>query len=170
MKDLEIITPYNDSKLEWNPETKQYQLTLTYVKNLWEGEPLPYKTDGMAKRRIKDTSQRVYSYFASHCASVNRGVVRLVLNRTEAGRNFLIRVLEAQMLSDMEYGSNDIVRVPIINTATGQVGDRDQYRLNSVSIETQQIIEDSINYVGFNLTYMGMFPPALLNLARNYED
>lgn len=165
-----IIQPRSDSSLEWNPITKQYQLTLEYVKSLWDGEPIPYKNDAITKRRIKDTSQRVYSYFSSHCATVNRGAVRLILNRTEEGRKFLIEILKAQMLADMEYGYNDLVRRPVVNASSGQMGDRDEYRRNAISIEAELIIEDSVNYVGINLTYMGMFPCDLLNLARRYED
>ena len=169
MKPLVIIEPRNDNDLEFNKETEKYQLTLAYVKNLFDGE-VPFRTDGITKKRINDTSSLVYSYLHTHCYSANRSVVNLLLNRTEAGRQFLLDVLTSQFLADAEYGYNDIVRRPALNSATNNILDRDQIRANSISLETQMKIEDSISYFGINLTYMGMFPPYLLNLARKYED
>ena len=169
MKPLVIIEPRDDSNLEFNKDTERYQLTLEYVKGLFDGA-FPFKNDGLAKKRIKDTSTRIYSYLHTHCYSANRLAVNLLLNRTEAGRDFLLDVLTSQLLADAEYGYNDIARRPLLNSSTNSILERDQLRINTISIETEMIIEDSISYFGINLTYMGMFPPALLNLARNYED
>ena len=169
MKPLEIIEPRNDEYLEFNKITGKYQLTLSYVKNLFEGS-VPFRNDGVTKKRIRDTSSLIYSYLHTHCYSANRLAVNLLLNRTEAGRNFLLDVLTSQFLSDAQYGSNDIVRRPTLNSQSNTILNRDEVRVNTISIETEMLIEDSISYFGINLTYMGMFPPALLNLARNYGD
>ena len=168
MQPLVIIDPRNDDKLEFNKSVGRYQLTFEYVKTLFDA--VPYGNDSITKRRIRETSTRVYSYLHSHCYSANRLAVNLLLNRTEAGRNFLIEVLTSQLLADAEYGYNDLLRRPTINSATNSILDRDDVRRNGISIETELLIEDSISYFGINLTYMGMFPPALLNLARKYED
>jgi len=166
---LEIITPRDDDKLEWNNELKRYQLTLQYVKTLFDGA-LPFRNDGIAKRRIKENSTRVYSFLHTHCYSANRLAVNLLLNRTEAGRNFLIEVLTTQILADAEYGYNDLMVRPLLNTNANTILDRDEVRRNALSLETEMLIDDSVSYFGINLTYMGMFPPYLLNLAREYED
>lgn len=168
MKTLEIIKPYDDNTLEFNQETGRYQLTLKYVKTLRDA--LPYKTDRIAQQRIKQNSLRVYNYIVLHSNAVNRQAVILLLNRTEEGRKYLIEVLTSQMEADLEYAYNDLMVRPLINATNGQSGDRDQYRQNAISLETEMLIEDSVGYFGINLTYMGMFPPYLLNLAREYGD
>ena len=170
MKPLVIIEPRDDENLEFNKITGKYQLTLKYVKNLFEGAAVPFKNDGITKKRIRDTSSLIYSYLHTHCYSANRLAVNLLLNRTEAGRQFLLDVLTSQFLSDAEYASNDIVRRPTLNSQSNTILNRDEVRVNAISIETEMLIEDSISYFGINLTYMGMFPSALLNLARNYGE
>lgn len=168
MKDLIIKEHYDDEVLEWNSTTGRYQLTLAYVKSL--RDVMPYRNDSVAKSRIKQNSIRIYQYIVSHSSSVNRPVIDFLLNKTENGRKFLIECLTSQMEADMDYGYNDLIVRPVINAQTGQEGNRDNYRLNSISLETESLIEDSVNYFGFNLLYMGDFPYDLFDLARKYED
>lgn len=168
MENLIIKEHYNDKVLEWNEITGRYQLTLPYVKTLFDA--MPYKNDSIAKKQIKQTSLRVYSYIVAHSNTVNRPVVDFLLNKTENGRKFLIEVLTSQMEADMSYAYNDLVVRPLINAANGQEGNRDVYKLNAVSVETEMIIRDSNHYFGVNLTYMGEFPWYLFDLARKNGD
>lgn len=169
MKDLIITTTSIDENiLEWNAINQRWQLTMQYAKTLCDA--MTYKNDSVLKQRIKKTSTRVYNYIVSHSNTVNRSVIDFLLNKTEQGQRFLIEVLTAQLEADMEYGYNEIAIIPTINTATGQVGDRDQYRLNTISIECEQIIDDSAKYFGFNICIMYPFSWSLFELARQYED
>lgn len=169
MKNLIILEqPQNDEILEWNVNTGRYQLTLQYVKSL--RDVLPYRTDRMAQQRIKQTSLRVYNYIVNHSNSANRPVIDFLLNKTENGRKFLIEVLTSQMEADMEYGYNDLMVRPALNSATNQMLDRDEIRLNSISLETEEIINDSVGYFGFNLCVLMPYNWYLFDLARKYED
>lgn len=168
MKTLEIINrTYNDDVLEWNENTDRYQLTLAYVKTL--RDVIPYRTDRITKDRIKKTSLRVYNYIAAHSHTANRQVVNFLLNKTENGRKFLIEVLTAQMEADMDYAYNDLLVRPVINATDGKEGNRDVFMLNAISIETEMIINDSVNYFGVNICYLGAYPWYLFNLVRQYE-
>ena len=168
MKTLEIINrTYNDDVLEWNENTDRYQLTFAYVKTLREKNP--YRNDRELKDQIKKTSLRVYNFIASHSNTANRQVVSFLLNKTENGRKFLKEVLTCQMEAEMEYAYNDLVVRPVINAVDGKEGDRDTFRLNAISIETEMLIEDSPNYFGFNICYMGAYPWSLFNMVRQYE-
>ena len=169
MKDLIILEkPQDNEFLEWNEDTGRYQLKLAYVKTLTD--VLPYKNDRVAQQRIKQTSLRVYNYIVNHSNSANRPVIDFLLNKTENGRKFLKEVLTSQMEADMEYGYNDLMVRPVINAQTGQEGNRDNFRLNSISLETEELINDSVGYFGFNLCVLMPFNWYLFDLARKYED
>ena len=167
MKELIIKQHYDDEVLEWNSNTNRYQLTLEYFKTLFDA--MPYKNDSMAQKRIKQNSLRVYSYIVAHSNTANRPVIDFLLNKTENGRKFLIEALTAQIEADANYGYNDLAVRPIINTVNGQEGDRNIYRQNTISLECEQIIDDSANYFGFNICYMAPFNWELFKLARQYE-
>ena len=165
---LNIIQPYNDDVLEFNEDTMRYQLKLAYVKTL--RDVMPYKTDRMAQDRIKKTSLRIYNWIVNNSNSANRPVIYFLLNKTEQGRKFLIEVLSSQMEADMDYGYNDLVVRPALNAATGQLGDRDLLKLNTISVEAEEIIDDSVSYFGFNLVRLVEFPWTFFDLARQYGD
>lgn len=111
----------------------------------------------------------VYSYIINHSNTANRQVITFLLNKTEEGREFLKTVLSCQMESEIEHAYSEITRMPIINMQTGQIGDREQYRMNKVSIATEDLIDDSVSYFGINLTCMVPFNPYLFEIVRKYE-
>jgi len=166
MEKLVFIKPYNDNKLEFNEEIGRYQLTLSYVKNLFEGA-LPYRNDAIARKRIKQTSLRIYNYIVNHSNTANREVIDVLLNKTEQGRKFLIEVLSSQLEADAEYGYNDLLVRPVINATNGQEGNRDIYIQNAISIETEMLINDSINYFGINICCMIPYGSWVYQLVRN---
>ena len=169
MKELIILEkPQDNEFLEWNKDTDRYQLKLSYVKEL--RDILPYKSDRVAQTRIKQTSLRVYNYIYNHSNSANRQVLTFLLNKTENGRKFLKEVLTSQIEADMDYGYNDLMVRPAINATTNSVLNRDEVRLNAISLETEEIINDSVGYFGFNLCVLIPFPWSLFDLARKYED
>lgn len=170
MKTLKYLQqPYTDERLEFNKDTFRYQLTLNYLKSLRDSDSLPYKSDSYAKRRLQDTSQRVYKYIITHSHTANRQVIDFLLNHTENGRLFLIEVLTAQIEADMQSAMNDIVRLPNVNVANGQVLDREAFRDNRISIETEDVIDDSVNYFGVNICCLMPYHPFYFNLVRQYE-
>lgn len=170
MKNLEILKePYTDEKLEYNENTGRYQLTVSYMKSLREGESVPYRNDEIAKRRLREISQTIYSYLITHSNTANRQVIYFLLNKTENGRRFLIDVLSTQLESDLEFATNDIGKIALVNSQTGQVGDRDVYRQNLISIATENIIDDSVGYFGVNLCCMMPFDYYWFDLVRRYE-
>jgi len=169
MKDLIILEqPQDNEFLEWNEEAGKYQLKLAYVKTL--RDVMPYRSDRMAQQRIKQTSLRVYNYIVNHSASANRPVIDFLLNKTDNGRKFLKEALTAQIEADMEYGYNDLMVRPALNSAANSILNRDEIRLNAISLETEEIINDSVGYFGFNLCILFPFDWSLFDLARKYED
>lgn len=169
MKTLDILEqPQDNEFLEWNEDTGRYQLKLSYVKSL--RDVLPYKSDRVTQQRIKQTSLRVYNYIVNHSNSANRPVIDFLLNKTDNGRKFLKEALTSQMEADMSYGYNDLMVRPALNPATNSLLDRDSIRLNSISLECEEIINDSVGYFGFNLCVLFPFDWYLFDLARKYED
>lgn len=169
MKTLHFYkNPKNDEILEWNESTGRYQLTIEHVKSLVD--EITYKSDSMLQRRIKDTSVRIYTYIINHSNTANRSVINAFLNHTEEGRKFLAEILESQMRSDMQYGTNDIVRRPVLNSQTNSILDREEIRRNSISVETEEMIDNSVVYFGINICYAQPYPWYLFNMVRPYED
>ena len=164
MKEL-VIKDYQGTDLEWNENTGRFQLTVKYVKSLRDA--MPYKNDSILKQRIKQTSLHVYNYIFNNSASVNRPVINFLLNKTENGYKFLLEVLTAQIEADMDWAYNDLIVRPVINASNGQTGDREQFRLNAISIECEEIIKDSI---GYYLCVLYPFNWYLFDLVREYGD
>ena len=106
MRNLKIITPYNDDELSFNNETSRYELTPQYCKDNFEAN---FRNDNILAKRIALNSRVIYNYIITHCALVNRSVVMFLLHRTEQGRKFLTEILTAQMYADIETGYNDIL-------------------------------------------------------------
>ena len=168
MKNLSIyLEPKNDEKLEWNANTGRYQLTMAYVKTLTD--EIQIKNDSVLQRSIKQTSTRVYQWIIAHSNTANRQVIDFLLNHTEEGRKFLVEVLTAQMESELDWATNDLLVRPVVNVSNGYEGNRDLFMRNGISIECEQLIDDSVHYFGINLTYMQPLPWFYFNLVRQYE-
>lgn len=160
MKIQVLKKPYTDSNIEWNEETARYQLTVEFVKRMYD--VCPIRNDSILQRKIKNVSRDIYHYIYTRCHTANRQVVNFLINNTENGRKFLQEVLECQMESELEYAYGDIIKVPVINVATGQEGNREAYKENAVSIATQQVLEDSAAYfAGINLFLQAPYPPMI---------
>lgn len=140
MTSLKIIETYNDEYLEYDKVHQEYELTLsiakTYVGNV-------YKDDNELKRRIKLNSMIVYNYIYNHGNTNNKKYTRFILNRTEQGRNFILRCLESQLIADSKSGYNDLGSENLIDVATGNVIDREKIRQNLVSVNTEELIVNS---------------------------
>lgn len=165
MKELNIITPYDDESLVYNQVSGRYELTLAYCKENFEEN---FKNDSVLKRRIRENTRTVYYYITTHVATWNKPVVNFLLNRTEQGRKFLLELLDAQMQADILTGYNDTAFMPAINF-NGQDKDREEIKRNTICVAAEQIFLDSDSYFGFRIDYHGQFPPYLFMLARNYQ-
>lgn len=159
MKTLHAIKPTTDSKLKWNEESERYELTLEYCKSEFEDN---FRDDEELKRRIKRNTKVVYGFIRYRVASYNREIVKRVLNNTKEGRDFIFEMLTTQMDADVETAYNDLAKQPAINMANGQIIDRNQIWANQVSVETEQIFDDSDAYFGFRIGYQAPLPRNLL--------
>lgn len=158
MKELRVIpNPRDDDNLHYNKDTGRYELTLAYLKDNF-GES--YKSDEVAKRRIKLNSQVCYYYINVHVASWNRAIVNFLLHRTEEGREFLKEFLAAQQYADLQTACNDVMFMPSINF-NGQDKDRNAIKQNSVCVAAEDVFDNSDTYFGLRLGYQGQFPPYL---------
>ena len=147
--------PYNDEKLVWNEQTNRYELTIEYVSNLFDNT---FKDTGVLAKRITKNSRKIYNFIYARANSHNKEIIDFVLNNSENGRNFLIAVLTEQIEADLETGFNDLSSIPAVNTATGQVIDRNQLVLNQISVDAEQIVQSSANYFGFSIIYTAPLP------------
>lgn len=166
MKALTILKgPYNDQKLNYNENTGRYELTIQYLKD--EFGPC-YADDGIATQRIKLNSRVVYSYILIHTATFNRQVVNFLLTKTEEGRKFLLDILREQQYADIQTGYNDLKYTPAISFGNGQDKDRNEIRKNGLCIAAEEIFQSSAEYFGFNIGYLGQFPPFIYQFVRDY--
>ena len=149
MKELTIINPYPDQTLEYNENTKQYQLKLSFCKEEYESN---FNDDATLEKRIKR------NYLKNKTPNVNQPVVEFLLTRTEEGRNFIKDILVEQMYADVEYAYNDLGATPAINVTNGQIIDREEIKRNKLSVDAEEIANQSIAYFGFNIFYQGQFP------------
>ena len=140
MTSLKIIETYNDECLEYDKVNKMYELTLsiakTYVGNV-------YKDDNELKRRIKLNSMIVYNYIYNHGNTNNKKYTRVILNRTEQGRSFILSVLTTQLIADSKSGYNDLGSENLVDLSNGSIIDREKIRQNLVSVNTEELIVNS---------------------------
>lgn len=155
MKKLTPTKPYTDSKLEWSEEDGRYYLTLEYCNKEYDHN---FKDDDILKKRIRKNSKNIYNYIRYHTNSRNIPIVTALLYRTEEGRNFIFDLLSTQFEADVETGFNDIGDVTPIDVSSGQIMDRNEIRRNLISVATEEIYDNSVNYFGINLSYQGVFP------------
>lgn len=163
MKRLTTIKPYSDSKLEWNEETKQYTLALNYCKELFDDN---FRDDTVYAKRIKKNSRKIYNFISSHIFSRNRRVVEFLLQNTQEGRDFLLKILTEQMEADVESGYNDLSSNPGINVTSGQIIDRREFQKNQISVDAEQTFDSSDEFFGFRIGYQAQFPPIYFTLLR----
>lgn len=155
MKKLTPIKPYSDNKLEWNEDEGQYFLTFEYCNENYEHN---FADDDILKKRIKKNSHHIYNYIKAHVNSRNIPIVTALLYRTKEGRDFIFDLLSTQFEADVETGYNDLGKTPAINVSNGQIIDRNEIRRNLITVETEQIFDNSYDYFGINLSYQAVFP------------
>lgn len=137
---LKIIETYNDEYLEYDEVQEMYELTLsiakTYVGNV-------YKDDNELKRRIKLNSMIVYNYIYNHGHTNNKKYTKVILNKTEQGRKFILKCLTTQLIADSKSGYNDLGSENLVDSASGHTIDRERIRENLVSVNTEELIVNS---------------------------
>ena len=156
MKNLNLIPkPYDDNNMKFDESTQRYELTIQCLKDQF-GDG--YKDDNVTNRRIKLNSRVVYTYIYYHTATFNRQLVNLLLTRTKEGRQFIFDILKEQQYADLEYSYNDLAYAPAINF-NGQDKDRNEIKRNTLCVAAEEIFQNSSQYFGFNIGYLGQFPP-----------
>lgn len=163
---MKVIQPYSDDVLAYNKDTGKYELTLTYVKEKLGNS---FVDDGILQKRIQKNSRKIYNVIFARIYNANGKVVSFMLERTEEGRQYLHDLLLEQMEADLESGFNDLSSTPAVNVSNGQVLDRNQLYANQISVDTEQILERSEQYFGFNLLYRSLFPSYLYLFVAQYN-
>jgi hypothetical protein len=150
---MKIINPTPDEKLEFKND--MYVLTLAEFHENFDNV---FKDEDTTKKRLLANSRLIYNYIRENCYSKNRKLVKFLLNNTKEGRKFIYDVLIEQMSADVDSGYNDLSKQPAVNLANGQILPRDELKRNQIAITTEQIIDSSNDYFGFNIMYQGVFP------------
>lgn len=163
MKTLTKIKPYSDSKLKWDEESKQYILTIEYFKDNFDDN---FVDDGVLVKRLKKNSRKIYRFIRNRVNSRNLQLVENLLATTEQGRQFMLEILSTQMEADAETGFNDLSSTPAVNLSNGQVIDRNEFYKNQVSVDAEQVFDDSDSYFGFRIGYQAPFPPIFFTLFK----
>ena len=164
MRNLNVIQPYDDESLTYDPTTARYYLTQEYCKREFGAN---FRDDGVLTQRIRKNTRNVYSFIFSRVNTVNKPVVDFLLRRTEEGRKFMLAILTSQMDADSDSGYNDLTKISPVNMANGQVTPREEIKRNQVSVEAEQIFDNSDDYLGVRIGYLGAFPTWLFMFARN---
>ena len=146
---MEKITPYSDEKMLYNETTKQYELTIAWVKNAFGN---PFADDNVLEQRIKGNTRKVYNYIFSHSYSGNRKIILAIISHTNEYREYIFDALISQMESDLASGYNDQDKY-----LSKTKDERDMQHLNQVSVGTENILKSSNGYGDINLLYMGTF-------------
>ena len=152
---LNKIDHYNDDKLVWNDETGHYELSFQYAKTHYD---IHFKDDLTLRHRLTRNSRKIYNVVYARVNTFNKKILDYVLNHTEEGRKWVFDLLSEQFYSDNETGYNDLSNMPAINFANGQVIDRRYLIENQISVDTEQILDRSANYFGFNVLYSAPLP------------
>ena len=153
---ITVTQPYSDDSLKFNRETGRYELTIQYCKDNFACN---FKGDQALLKRIRKNTRTVYSFIFSRVCTANKQVVDFLLTKTEEGRKFLLDILSAQMEADVETGYNDLTLFSPVNLQKGQVLPREELKRNQVTVETEQIFNESDNYFGgLRLGYQSTYP------------
>lgn len=150
---MEKIQPYSDEKMLYNEKLQQYELQLSWVKNLFDN---PFTDDAVLENRIKKNTRKILNYIFSHSYSANRKTIIALILKTEEYRDWFYDALISQMESDLASGFND----NDLYVAKSQSERETQY-LNQVSISTENILENSKGYGGINILSMSLFPATI---------
>ena len=150
--------PKDDKNMVYDAEIGLYKLTMSYAKNNFE---ITYRDDNVLERRLKKISRATHTYLMWKSAPENRQIVDFFLHRTEQGRNFVKAVLTSALEADLESGYYSLSQQAPINI------ERDKQRENRVDVQTEDIINDSESYFGFNMFVSFPFPFTLFNFVQN---
>ena len=151
-----IIKPYTDNKLVWDNERHQYNLALSYAKNFML--TLPYGSDQIAERELKNHARVLYNYIFNRINGRNRPIVEFCLNCTEKGRKLILEALESVLRADCSGGYNDNAIQNPIDFNSGNVIDRYNILGNIVNVECEIILENSETQLGLNILYRSVYP------------
>ena len=147
---MKTITPYSDDKMLYNEETQQYELQLSWVKNLFDN---PFRDDGVLEQRIKKNTRKILNYIYSHSFGGNRKTINALILKTEEYRTWFYDALISQMESDIASGFNDNDLY-----VAKSMSEREMQYINQVSVSTENILESSKGYGGINILSMSIFP------------
>lgn len=151
--DMKTILPYSDEKMLYNEETKQYELSIAWVKSEFGN---PFADDGVLQKRIMRNTRKVYNYIFSCSNSANRKIITAIISHTEEYREFIYDALFSQIEADLASGYNDQdLYVP------KDLNERYLQYVNEVSIMTKNIIDNSKGYGGINLISAALLPTSV---------
>jgi len=142
---MKTLNHFDDQKLKF--EDGMYVLTLTEIKKRFD----TIMEDAEIERRAYKNSCHVYDYILNHCHSQNVSLFTKILNETEEGRSFILKVLSAQMEADLMSGYNDIGKQVLVDVSNGKNIDRNLIRQNLLCVDAQILIENSASYFGFSI-------------------
>ena len=163
---INVIQPYTDDRLEWNEDTKRYELTIAYFKAHF---PNNFNDDQTLLNRIRKNSRKIYNFIKYRGYSMNWKVAEFLINRTQQGREFILEVLTEQMEADNESGYNDLSSTPALNASNGQFIDRELLYANQISVDAEQLIENSASYFGVSIVSRSLYPYPYGQLWRNNQ-
>lgn len=163
MKQLHKIKPETNEELRWDADHNQYVLTIEYFKNNFDSV---FTDDEELRKRLEKNSRKIYRFIRNRVYSRNRPIVDKVINYTQEGRDFIKELLTTQIEADAETGFNDLSSTPAVNLSNGQVIDRNELYRNQVSVDTEQVFDDSDAYFGFRIGYQAAFPPIYFVLFK----
>ena len=159
---LNVITPYDDAKMVWNGDLNRYELTIEFFKNNFQNN---FHDDQTLLNRIKKNSRKVYNFIRYRGYSMNWKISEFLINRTQEGREFILAALTEQMEADNESAYNDLSSMPAVN-ANGNAFDRELLYANQISVDTEQLIENSATYLGVCVVSRTLYPYPLYDLWR----
>lgn len=160
---LNIERPYDDENLRFDGKSGRYVLTFEYAKAHF---PPNFKDDETLKLRLEANSRKIYNFLHYRGYAQNRKAMDFMLNETKEGRDFLLALLSEQMEADVASGFNDLSSIPAVNPANGNVIDREQLRANQISVDAEQIVDDSAAWFGIPITLRQRYPWYYLDLAK----
>lgn len=163
MKRLVFKKPYDDKSLIYNSDTERYQLTREFCKANYD---ITLKSDLALDREIERNTDNVYDFIFSRVNTNNMKTVQFILNNTEEGRNFILKLLSYQMEANLESGFNSTGKIPLVNAANGQIISREEVARNQVTVEVERLLLNSNLYLGVNIFYQGTFPAYYINLYK----
>ena len=152
--------PYKDKDIEFDETLGLYVLTKSYAKDNFE---ITYRDDAVLGRRLKKISRAIHLYLMWKTAPENKQVVDFFLHKTEEGMKYLKEAMTCALEADLESGYYSLSQQAPIEQGI----DRDMQRVNRIDIQTEDVLNDSESYFGFNLLVQFPFPFAVFNFVQN---